>query len=284
MATKRKRTSAEVPRKDPRSSQPAPQMRLLADAFQDLPAGVGQLTWGERLSVLDAWVQVLDGVYAHLPLKRALYGYDPIRAIEHLRQQVPALNDLQFHRELATLINRLRDAHTQYKGPKSLEGVVASLPFLVEAYGPADDPRYVVSKVNARAIGDKDFVPGVSLEWWNGVPFDRAVDLHAESETGGRPDARRARALESMTFRALGYAPPPDEHWVVIGYREHANRSREIRLDWRVVDPGRSPNASGSRASRVRRGINPAAEAVRRAKKLMFNGTLWLAERSRAAV
>jgi hypothetical protein len=115
------------------------------------------------------------------------------------------------------------------------------------------------------------------------VPFDRAVDLHAEVETGGRPDARRARALESLTFRALGYAPPPDEHWVVIGYRDQTNRPREIRLDWRVVDPGRSPNASGSRASRVRRGINPAAEAVRRAKKLMFNGALWLAERRRAA-
>jgi len=127
-------------------------MRLLADALQEFPAGVGELNWGQRLSVLDAWVQVLDGVYAHLPLKRALYGYDPIRAIEHLRQQVPALNDLQFHRELAMLINRLRDAHTQYKGPQTLEGVVASLPFLVEAYGPADDPRYVVSKVNARAI------------------------------------------------------------------------------------------------------------------------------------
>jgi hypothetical protein len=255
---------------------------VLADALQDLPAGVGQLSWGERLSVLDAWVQVLDGAYAHLPLKRALYGYDPIRAIEHLRQQVPALNDLQFHRELATLINRLRDAHTQYKGPKSLEGVVASLPFLVEAYGPADQPAYVVSKVNAEAVGDKYFVPGVSLEWWNGVPFDRAVDLHAESETGGRPDARRARALESLTFRALGYSPPPNEHWVVIGYRDSSNRPREIRLSWQVVDPDKAATASRGGATRTRRAINPAAEAVRRAKKLMFNPELWEAERKPA--
>jgi hypothetical protein len=199
-----------------------------------------------------------------------------------LRQQVPALNDLQFHRELATLINRLRDAHTQYKGPKSLEGVVASLPFLVEAYGPADHPAYVVSKVNAEAVGDKDFVPGVSLEWWNGVPFDRAVDLHAESETGGRPDARRARALESLTFRALGYSPPPNEHWVVIGYRDKGNRPREIRLAWQVVDPDRAATASRGGATRTRRAINPAAESVRRAKKLMFNPELWEAERKPA--
>src|SRR5262249_50684291 len=131
MATKHARTSASKTR----SSHP--RMRLLTDALQNFPSGVGELNWGQRLSVLDAWVQVLDGAYAHLRLKRALYGYDPIRAIEHLRQQVPGLNDLQFHRELATLINRLRDAHTQYKGPQTLEGVVASLPFLVEAYGPA---------------------------------------------------------------------------------------------------------------------------------------------------
>lgn len=257
-------------------------MRLLADALQDFPSGVGALSWGERLSVLDAWVQVLDGAYAHLPLKRALYGYDPIRAIEHLRQQVPALNDLQFHRELTTLINRLRDAHTQYNGPKTLENVVASLPFLVEVYGPADTPQYVVSKVNSKEVDDPNFAPGLSLEWWNGIPFDRAVDLHAESETGGRPDARRARALESLTFRALGYGAPPNEHWVVIGYRDRSNQSREIRLDWQVVDPDRAPTASRAGAMRTRRAINPAAEAVRRAKKFMFNPELWKAERGSA--
>ena len=122
----------------------------------------------------------------------------------------------------------------------------------------------------------------MSLEWWNGVPFDRAVDLHAESETGGRPDARRARALESLTFRALGYSPPPNEHWVVIGYRDGGNRLREIRLAWQIVEPDRAATASRGGATRTRRAINPAAEAVRRAKKLMFNPELWKAERKPA--
>jgi hypothetical protein len=246
-----------------------------------VPVDAGTLTWGQRFDILDAWVAVLDGVYAHLPLKRSLYGFDPIRALEHLRQQVPTLTDLQFHRELTSLINHLRDAHTQYTGPKRLANTVASLPFLVEAYGPAESRSYVVTKVTESRVADKGFQPGVTLEWWNGVPFDRAVDLHAEVETGGRPDARRARALESLTFRALGYSPPPDEHWVVIGYRDQTNHPREVTFDWRIVEPGRSPNASVSRTARARRAINPAAEAVRRAKKLMFNPALWQAEQRR---
>jgi hypothetical protein len=67
----------------------------------------------------------------------------------------------------------------------------------------------------------------------------------------------------------------------VIGYRDQNHQPREIRFDWRVVEPGRSPNASVSRTARARRAINPAAEAVRRAKKLMFNPVLWQAEQRR---
>ena len=59
------------------------------------------------------------------------------------------------------------------------------------------------------------------------MPFDRA-DRRAV-----RPRDRRAprlpagtRAANSLTFRALGYGPPPDEHWVVIGYRDLTGRDR----------------------------------------------------------
>jgi hypothetical protein len=268
-ASRRRRTIS-----DPQFGQP------LERALQQFPHGVGALNGAERFDVLDNWVHVLDNLYAHLPLKLALYGFSPVRAIERLRQQVSELSDLQFHRELMMLINRLRDAHTQYTGPKTLQRAVASLPFLVESFGPSAKPSYLVTKVNQRVVrNEPHFVPGVKLEFWNGVPFDRAVDLHAEVETGGRPDARRARAVESLTLRALGYLPPPEEKWVIVQYRDLKDKVREIRFNWRVVYPDRDPRASRSYSARTRRAINPAAESLRRAKKLMFNNELWKAER-----
>ena len=79
---------------------------------------------------------------------------------------------------------------------------MATLPFMVEAYGEPSNRRYVVSKVALESdrIPDPHFVAGVELLRWNAVRMDRAVDIHAERETGGRPDARRSRALESLTL------------------------------------------------------------------------------------
>ena len=218
------------PRKASRSRVGRSNTRALrqADAPKPLtPVSVQPLSWGERLDILDALSQVLEGVYAHLTLKRSLYGFDVVRGLEHLRQQTPTMTDLQFHRELTLLINRLRDAHTQYIGPWTVAEPVASLPFLVESFGPPDRPFYVVSKIDRRSIRDPHFVEGVTIAYWNGIPFDRAVDLHAEVETGGRPDARRARALDSLTFRSLEYAPPPNEEWV--GTRVRRSEGQDTR-------------------------------------------------------
>jgi hypothetical protein len=134
-------------------------------------------------------------------------------------------------------------------------------------------------------IDDPGFVPGVELEWWNGIPFHRAVDLYADRETGGRPDARRARALESLTFRALDYGPPPDEHRVDVGYRTRRGAARELRLPWRVVWPGAAATAVGPRsAASLRVAANPAAEAVRRARKLLFAPAFWEADQTGGVV
>ena len=91
--------------------------RRLLTSKAAVSVSVTTLTWGERLSIIDALSQVLDGVYAHLALKRSLYGFDVVRGLEHLRMQLPTMSDLQFHRELTSLINHLRDAHTQYTDP-----------------------------------------------------------------------------------------------------------------------------------------------------------------------
>jgi Peptidase family S41 len=240
----------------------------------------GSLTAAERMRLIDGIERVLEGIYTHLPLKRARYGFDPVQRLRILRSQLDELTDDAFHIELADIVTRLRDAHTRYAGPALLSGKVAVLPFLVEMVGSAEDPTYVVTKVGGGL--DAAFKPGVVLEYWNGVPIDRAVVRHSEQEVGGRPDSLRAWAVQSLTLRALQYGPPPDEHWVVVGYRTvptggGAGQAKEIKIPWRVVDPNQiAAPPSGGPAGRQRkalrrtRAVDPAAEATRRAKMLLF--------------
>jgi hypothetical protein len=240
----------------------------------------GALTQAERLRLIDGIERVVEGVYTHLPLKRARYGFDPVQRLRILRSQIVELTDDAFHIELADIVTRMRDAHTRYEGPAALASKVAVLPFLVEVIGAVASPEYVVTKVGAGL--DAAFKPGVVLEYWNGVPIDRAVQRHSDDEIGGRPDSQRAWAVQSLTLRALQYGPPPDEHWVVVGYRTvpaggGAGQAKEIKIPWQVVDPDQiAPILSGgptgqiAKALRRTRAVDPAAEAARRAKMLLF--------------
>ena len=237
----------------------------------------------KQSEIVDAFIRVIEGLYAHLPLKRAMYGIDPIQQLRRLKQRLPSLGEGGFHRELGDIIRSLRDAHTVYVGPKTLAGRVACLPFLIEAFEDSGTPRYMVSKVVEGLVDARDFKAGVELEWWNGVPIAAAIDARARDELGGRRDSGRARAVESLTFRSLRYEPPPDEHWVVVGYRTKSEKgpgdAREVRIPWTVITPDEGPEAiSPTSPVAAAVAVNPMAADVRRAKKLMFNPTLWRQE------
>jgi C-terminal processing protease CtpA/Prc len=239
------------------------------------------LTRVERLLLVEGIETVIDGVYTHLPLKRARYGTDPVQRLRILRSQVDELTDEAFHLELADLVTRLRDAHTRYAGPVTLANKVAALPFLVEMIGTTAAPTYVVTKVGHGLAAT--FRPGVVLEYWNGVPIDRAVQRYSESEVGGRPDSQRAWATQSLTLRSLQYSPPPDEEWVIVGYRATTTTgvptgaAHEVKIPWQVVDPSEIAGVlSGGPTARVpvrlrrSRAVDPAAAAIRQAKMLLF--------------
>lgn len=235
----------------------------------------------QRHDLIDVWVTMFSDVYVHYTQKRALYGFDPIRALLALRRQIPYLNSAEFLRELTLLINRLRDQHTQLyidAADANLTPYVAALPFLVEACGPHRTPTYIVTKVSDE-LADTDFTVNARLTTWNGVPFARAVDLYAETLTGGRPAARRARALETLTQRPLRYLPPPDELWVDIGYRLPADPpdqlDHSIRFQWHAIVPAKAVTADDLIALRTRRAIDATSEAARRARKLLFATELW---------
>jgi hypothetical protein len=242
----------------------------------------GSLTRAERLRAIDGIERVIEGVYTHLPGKRARYAFDPVQRLRILRGQAAALTDEAFHIELADILTRLRDAHTRYVGPASLEDVSAVLPFYVEMTGSTAAPRYVVTQVTDERLA-RSFRAGVIALYWNGVPIDLAVQRWSEHEVGGRPDSQRANAVLSLTMRSLQYGAPPDEHWVIVGYRRVDARGEpvgallEVRAPWRIVIPKKAASRAATAqaklqrdASSLRLSVNPAAAAVRRAKMLMF--------------
>lgn len=254
---------------------------LLSDALRRRRF-MPELGPGERLKVLDTLIPLLEGVYCHLPQKRAGYAVDPVQALRLLRQRCVELTDGEFHLSVTGIITGLRDAHTRYVGPSGLRGRVATLPFLVESYGPYAAPRFIVSKLAETAdVEDPEFDEGVELVSWNFVPMSRAVDVYSTQETGGRPDARRARALETLTFRSLDYGPPPDEHSVIIGFKV-GRALHEVRIAWRVVGIPQATLAKDPQVA-LKAGWNPAAESVRKAKKLMFSPAAWEAQRLKTA-
>jgi predicted RNA-binding protein with RPS1 domain len=233
-------------------------------------ASAQPLTTGERRVVVGQALVLLEQLYVHLPLKRAMHGVDPIQRLMLLGHRVEGLDDRQFHDEMLSIFISLRDLQTTYTLPSPYRLHDAVLPFRIERFGRA---AYVVTRV-APGFYHQEFRPGVDVTHWNGVPIGRAVELIGERNAGGNPAARRARGVESLTVRPMARLGPPDEEWVVVGYRTSDSQSREIRLPWQVRVRQPAPQAVDPRRADVRvasaLSMDGLVEAIRRTQKTLF--------------
>ncbi len=231
------------------------------------------LTPEERRTIITQALALLDQAYVHLPLKRAMHAIDPIQRLRLLRYRYERMSDRRFHDEMISVFMSLRDLHTNYILPDPYRTRTAFLPFLVEEYYDGDTPAYVVTKLLA-GFKHRHFKAGVTVHHWNGIAFERAVDINADEQAGSNEAARHAQGLDAMTIRPLSMSLPPDEDWVVIGYRTPYGEEHQTRFDWQIFQPkaapqGVNPDDAGDAAARAL-GVNAKGEAVRRAKKALF--------------
>jgi C-terminal processing protease CtpA/Prc len=182
-------------------------------------------------------ILLLQQFYAHLSMKRSLYAADPVRQLQLLEPRVHELDNLGFHRAMTGIMATLHDLHTQYLLPKPFTDQVAFLPFQVEECLERGQNKFLVTSVQPSLYKKvrTSFVAGVEVKSWNGVPIERALELVADRSGGGNDSARRARGLARLTVRVLAKLPPPDEAWVIVGYRTLKNQYRQIRLWWRTI-------------------------------------------------
>lgn len=227
----------------------------------------------DRERIVDQALVLIEQLYVHLPLKRAMFAIDPAQRLKLLRRRLSALTEAQFNREMLSVFTDLRDLHTNYMLPAPYRGLTAILPFLIEEFYENNQRQYMVSHVAEGFRRHAWFKPGVIVTHWNGLPMHRAVELNAEYQMGSNPDARHARGLEAMTIRPLMLTVPPDEEWVTIRYLAKGE-PHDIQLRWRVIEPTESPNAADPNLSDVQAsyglGYDALTETARRVKKILF--------------
>ena len=240
----------------------------------DFLGTVGELTLEERTVIIDQALVLIDDLYVHLPLKRAMHAIDPVQSLKLLKRRLPRITERQFHNEMITIFKGLRDLHTNYMLPEPYNQNLAFLPFYMEEYYDNDQRHYIVSKLIAGFQHDT-FVPGVEVTHWNGVPIDRAVELSAEREAGSNEPAQHVRGLDDMTVRSMSQSLPPDSEWVVVNYISNGN-ALEIKFPWRIYRPDPQPPGGVSTADNAQSssifslGLDVNLEVTNRARKALF--------------
>ena len=240
------------------------------------------LTADHRLMLIDQAMLMLQEIYAHLSLKRALHAIDPIQRLQLLRLRHAALDEREFHSELIDIFVSLRDLHTNYTLPSDYWPKFAFLPFRVEEYYVDRERKYLVSWVSPQNREPK-LKAGLEITHWNGSPIELAVARNAAREAGSNSEARRARGLEALTLRWFGSSLPPDEDWVALTCTDDAGKRIESRHEWQVVtrDDLRTLLASSTidtGLTRAALGIDVKTELLRRVRKALFDAPALRAE------
>jgi C-terminal processing protease CtpA/Prc len=222
---------------------------------------------------------LIQDLYVHLPLKKAMHAVDPVQRLRLLGNQLGTLSERAFHAELLDIFKDLRDLHTNYLLPTPYKGRIAFLGILIEAFDEDDEKHWMVSKVAKHLVTDATLVEGATISHWNGMPMDLAVWRNAEKEAGSNMAARYARGSESMTLRSLGSSLPPDEDWVDIVCQTDSG-PHETRLTWQVFDRVEDLSGGAADPEGFLKGlttplnhlmaIDQRTEAIRQAKKLLF--------------
>ena len=90
--------------------------------------------------------------------------------------------------------------------------------------------------------------------------------MHAGSNT----EASHARGLDSLTIRSLKRELPPDEEWVIIGYRSLSGEDLELRQNWLIMSDSevRAYFPDPSTKAATSQGIDIESYVIQQTRKL----------------
>ena len=273
--------------------------------LRDFRSSAGRLTRDDQKAIVEMAILFLEQAYVHLPLKVAMHAVNPIGRLRILQNYLEEAGpntinqELIFHEEMLDIFNSLRDLHTNYSLPPPYSECIAFLPFNVQSCVKETqeatsreivklqrEMQFIVTNVlspdrlkdlsppNYEFHIPATFKRGVEITYWNGIPMQRAVDIHANKVGGSNPAARFKRGLESMTLRSMASDLPPDEQWVSISYRTEEGQDLEYRQEWIVFSPNRESITRDAAFDMsdysTKMGIDHTTDRIRNMKQIIF--------------
>ena len=220
----------------------------------------GNSIFCQCLALVNEAILLLEGLYVHLPVKRAMYAVDPVRRLQLLKlrlkrydqltapdragrdakagEQEPPTDDMWFHREMTDTLTSVRDLHTMYVLPQPFDRAVAFVPFQIEGYFDGRDPKYLVSNVIDQLpwfSADEDFKRGVEVTHWNYVPMharrgtrrcaQRRQQFRCATGPWSRPPHYSPAGEGGTSRRGGGYGP----------LRQRRRGDCSLSVPWRIV-------------------------------------------------
>src|SRR5690242_5722378 len=85
-----------------------------AVSIREFVADATPLSSAERRTIVEQALLLMEEVYVHLPLKRAMHAVDPAQRLRVLRHRADSVDERAFHEEMISIFMSVRDLHTNY--------------------------------------------------------------------------------------------------------------------------------------------------------------------------
>lgn len=181
-------------------------------------------------TTIEQAIALLEQACVH-PLQERLQGLPPVERLKLLRAKLPETN-IQFYNELLKIFAEIGDRHTQCHLPKPFLNKAAFLPFLTKEIFEDGERKLIVC-----ASATDELKKGEGIISWNGVSIGDYLQQHMVWQLGANFEARRAKAVQTLTFRPLAFLPFPEEEALVEILDLDGQRCKRL-LQWRVADNG----------------------------------------------
>jgi hypothetical protein len=192
-----------------------------------------ELTLDEKRTLLDQANLVLSKIYVNKENKTKLYGFNPERDFEELRNNLESISTEDFHARMLEIFNSAKDYHVNYYLPAPHVCYSASLPIYLYL---SKNNKYIVRKIFNEHLNLAPELGKLSLAdeilKYDGQTVHQKVLEFSKNVNASTAPSRRRAAEVFTTWRDVSADPLPKNNKVVLQVKKANGEIVNVTLPW----------------------------------------------------